>query len=77
MHISKAKTRSRRSHHRAGAPRLTKDAKTGSTHVRHFADPVTGTYRGKPVGKKQAAKKADRALAGAKKAAAKKQKGDE
>ena len=62
MHISHSKTRSRRSHHRATSPTLV--AKDGTVRIRHFADPKTGTYRGralaKPVqkaAKKKAAKK--------------------
>lgn len=59
MHISHAKTRSRRGHHRAEAPTLVKDAKSGTARMRHFADPKTGMYRGKALAKpvKKAAKK--------------------
>lgn len=48
MHISHAKTGSRRAHIRLGTPRVAKDAKTGTVHVRH-AMQADGTYRGKKI----------------------------
>jgi ribosomal protein L32 len=47
MKLSHSKTKQRRSHHRAAVPTATKTP-TG-VRRRHFADPVTGLYRGKQV----------------------------
>ena len=70
MKLTHSKTGSRRAHHGASPLRLTKDTKTGNTHIRHFVDQETGMYRGKQI----LAKKADKAVAPAtKKAAAKKE----
>lgn len=48
MHISHAKTGSRRAHVRLATPRVQKDAKTGALHIRH-AMQADGTYRGKKI----------------------------
>lgn len=74
MHISRGQTRSRRSHHRAAGPRLSKDAKAGTARIRHFADPNTSMYRGKLVGK--AAKKKAVTKTAKKKKASKAKKGE-
>ena len=49
MKISHSKTRSRRAHHGVSPLRLTKDIKSGNTHLRHFVDQETGMYRGKQI----------------------------
>jgi large subunit ribosomal protein L32 len=48
MHISHAKTGSRRGHIRLESPRVQKDAKTGAVHIRHTMQ-ADGTYRGKKI----------------------------
>lgn len=49
MHITRAKTGSRRAHIRLATPAVIKDAATGSITLRHMADPTTGMYRGKQI----------------------------
>jgi ribosomal protein L32 len=45
MKMTRSKTGNRRSHHRASVPTATKTE--NGVRRRHFADPVTGMYRGK------------------------------
>ncbi len=47
MKLTHSKTASRRAHHRAGVPRLVHTA-SGARRM-HFADALTGTYRGKQI----------------------------
>lgn len=49
MRMTRAKTHSRRAHHRVKKPAVAFDKKTGHPHLRHFMDPATGTYRGNAV----------------------------
>ena len=49
MRVTRSHTGNRRSHHGVKAPRLSKDIKTGSTHLRHRADVRTGMYRGQKI----------------------------
>lgn len=49
MRSTRGKTGSRRAHHGLTAPRLSRDTKTESTHLRHHVDLATGMYRGKQV----------------------------
>jgi large subunit ribosomal protein L32 len=49
MHITRAKTGSRRAHDALTGPRLSKDSASGAVHMRHRADVVSGTYRGKTI----------------------------
>lgn len=49
MRATRAHRDNRRSHHALDDIRLTKDAKSGSVHLRHRMDPATGLYRGRKV----------------------------
>lgn len=49
MRHTKSHTANRRSHHALKAPKITTDAKTGTTHLRHRVDMTTGMYRGRKV----------------------------
>ena len=49
MRHTRAHTANRRSHHHVDGPRLTECSKCKSSHVKHHACGVCGTYRGKEV----------------------------
>jgi large subunit ribosomal protein L32 len=49
MRHTRSHTANRRSHHALEAINVTKDSKTGATHLRHRADLKTGLYRGKKI----------------------------
>ena len=69
MRHTKSHTANRRSHHALKAPKVTTDAKTGGTHLRHRIDMTTGMYKGRKVLDVVAkvTKKQDKAKAKAKK----------
>lgn len=58
MKATRSKIGGRRSHKRITKPTLVKDKESGALRRRHFADPITGTYRGKDIFKKIPAPKA-------------------
>lgn len=49
MRKNKSQRNQRRANLHANLPRLTVDAETGSTHLRHRVDLATGLYRGRQV----------------------------
>lgn len=49
MRHTRSHTANRRSHHALTAPKVTVDAKTGATHLRHRVDMTTGMYKGRKV----------------------------
>ncbi len=49
MRHTRAHSGNRRSHHALKGPRLTRDNKTNSIHLRHRVDTNTGMYRGRQV----------------------------
>jgi large subunit ribosomal protein L32 len=49
MRHTRSHTANRRSHHALSAPKVTVDAKTGGTHLRHRIDMTTGMYKGRKV----------------------------
>jgi large subunit ribosomal protein L32 len=49
MRHTRAHTANRRSHHAVTGPRLAECSKCKSSHVKHHACGVCGTYRGKAV----------------------------
>lgn len=65
MRVTKGRRNNRRSHHGVPKVTLTTEGDTKVPHIRHRANPVTGTYRGRKVidvdskVAKKAAKKAD------------------
>lgn len=68
MRHTKGHTANRRSHHALKKRNLAVDPETGTKHLRHRVNPVTGMYRGKQilnvvkkVEKKQAKTKAKKA----------------
>lgn len=52
MKATRSKIGQRRSHKRITNPTLVKDKGSGALRRRHFADPITGVYRGKDIFKK-------------------------
>ena len=48
MRHTRSHTKNRRSHHTVASIRVSKD-ESGTTHVRHRMNPVTGKYRGREV----------------------------
>ncbi|MBX4189405.1 50S ribosomal protein L32 [Candidatus Parcubacteria bacterium] len=48
MRHTRSHTANRRSHHSLKNPALSKES-TGAVHLRHRANPKTGTYRGRKV----------------------------
>ncbi len=71
MRHTRGHTRNRRSHHALPAPRLSACANCGALHLRHRACPSCGKYRGRVV-----IDVAARAARAAKRAAAKKGRGE-
>jgi large subunit ribosomal protein L32 len=47
--VSKMRKRQRKASHRRDAVTLRTDKETGSRHLSHRVDPVTGMYRGRQV----------------------------
>ena len=48
MRHTRSHTKNRRSHHTVARTRISKD-ESGTPHVRHRMNPVTGKYRGREV----------------------------
>jgi large subunit ribosomal protein L32 len=49
MRHTKGHSGNRRSHHALKGPRISRDTKTNSFHLRHRVDLKTGMYRGKKI----------------------------
>lgn len=64
MRHTKSHTRNRRSHHGVDPVTLSKDANTGTVHMRHRVCTKTGMYRGKQIidVAKKVEKKHDKAI---------------
>jgi len=49
MRVTKGHRNNRRSHHGVDAPALSHEGEANVPHLRHRANPTTGTYRGRQV----------------------------
>lgn len=49
MRVTKGHRNNRRAHHGVDLVTLTTEGETNIPHIRHRANPVTGTYRGRKV----------------------------